>query len=214
MAQSNGGISLNQTRVIFLNEDKSQTITVKNTSKQNYLIQSRIKNEKGDVLNIPFVVTPPLFPLEAERNQLLRIFKQEESLPTDRESLFYLSVLAIPGQSESVLDKAHLSMGFQFILKLFYRPAKLQNIPRDNGCQLKFNRVANGIRIENPTPYFITFGSLKFDNDVIDLNTQASMIEPMGIQAYPVEQPIKHIEWQSITDVGGLSSLCQQAVSL
>lgn len=213
MAASSGGVSLSQTRVIFSAEDKAQTLTVKNTSKQNYLIQSRIQNEMKNDAAVPFVVTPPLFPLGGGGNQLLRILKQSESLPSDRESLFYLSVLAIPGQTEPAPEEARLSMGFQFVIKLFYRPTGLKDVPSDAGCQLKLIRVGNGIRIENPTPYFMTFGTLKLDHSVIDLDSSPSMIAPMGAQTYPVAHTIKQVEWQTITDAGGLSALCQRTVS-
>ncbi|MFW5401994.1 molecular chaperone [Yersinia sp. 1252 StPb PI] len=213
MATSKGGVSLSQTRVVFSAEDKAQSLTVKNSGMQNYLIQSRIQNEMKNDATVPFIVTPPLFPLGAEGNQLLRILKQGEALPDDRESLFYLSVLAIPSQPEPVPEEARLSMGFQFVIKLFYRPTALKDVPQNVGCQLTFSRVGNGIRIENPTPYFITFGTLKFDHNVIDLDTAPSMIAPMGAQTYPVAGSIKHVEWQTITDAGGLSALCQHTVS-
>ncbi|MDR4898904.1 fimbria/pilus periplasmic chaperone [Yersinia kristensenii] len=38
------GISLNQTRVVFSSSDKAQTLAVKNSSDQSYLIQSRIQS--------------------------------------------------------------------------------------------------------------------------------------------------------------------------
>lgn len=84
-------------------------------------------------------------------------------------------------------------MGFQFVIKLFYRPTGLKDVPSDAGCQLKFIRVGNGIRIENPTPYFMTFGTLKLDHSVIDLDSSPSMIAPMGAQTYPVAHTIKQV---------------------
>lgn len=212
-AIANGGISLNQTRVVFPATQKAHTVTVKNAGPQTYLIQSRIQHSLGNQGATPFVVTPPLFHLGPERNQLLRILKQDEALPADRESLFYLSVLAIPASSPAALAKARLSMGLQFVIKLFYRPDGLKLTPQEAYCQLRFTRTAQGTRVENPTPYFLTFGSLKFDNQIIDLDRQPSMIAPMSTLNYPGNKPVKQTYWQTITDFGGLSALCQQTVS-
>ncbi|HHQ4306969.1 TPA: fimbrial biogenesis chaperone [Serratia fonticola] len=213
-ATANGGVSLNQTRVIFAAGDKAQTITVKNIGSQNYLIQSRIQRERQDQGPAPFIVTPPLFPLGPQSKQLLRILKQDETLPADRESLFYLTVLAIPAQKESVSADARLSMGFQFMIKLLYRPQGLKLSAQEASCRLQFSRTANGVRVENPTPYFLTFGSLAFGLDEIDLNTQPSMIAPMSVETYPITRPVGRVQWQTLTDFGGLSPACQQTVSL
>ncbi|MGF6192842.1 fimbrial biogenesis chaperone [Serratia sp. 2723] len=213
MAIADGGISLNQTRVVFSAADKAQAVTVKNSGTQNFLIQSRIQRALDDQAPTPFIVTPPLFQLGSERKQLLRILKQDQALPTDRESLFYLSVLAIPAQKQAALAEAHLSMGFRFAIKLFYRPEGLKIAPQDASCRLRLTPTAAGVRIDNPTPYFLTFASLKFDGQLIDLDTQPTMIAPMSAQAYPVSPSTRQAVWQTITDFGGLSAPCQQTLS-
>ncbi|MCO7507868.1 molecular chaperone [Serratia fonticola] len=211
-AAANGGVSLNQTRVIFAAGDKAQTLTVKNTGSQNYLIQSRIQRDLQGQGAAPFIVTPPLFPLGPKSKQLLRILKQGEALPTDRESLFYLSVLAIPAHTEPASGDARLSMGFEFTIKLLYRPQGLKIATQDARCQLQFSRTPNGIRAENPTPYFLTFGSLAFDHDALDLNTLPSMIAPMSAETFPASRPVARVHWQALTDAGDLSPSCQQTL--
>lgn len=209
---ASGGVSLGQTRVVFSARDSAQTVAVKNTGTQNYLIQSRVQSDASHAGTTPFVVTPPLFVLGSEKKQLLRILRKGEALPTDRESLFYLSVSAIPAQSEPVPDTVRLSMGFQFVIKLFYRPTGLKELPEAAPCRLQFTPTAKGVRVENPTPYFQTLGSLKFDHSVIDLEKQPSMIAPMSTAFYPTSQPVLELRWQTITDVGGLSEDCQYSL--
>ncbi|MFZ1871581.1 MAG: molecular chaperone [Chania sp.] len=209
---ASGGISLSQTRVIFSAEDKAQTITVKNSGAKNYLIQSRVQTDLSNTRAAPFVVTPPLFQLAPESHQLLRILKQDPALPADRESLFYLAVSAIPAQSEPAAQQARLSMGFQFVIKLFYRPAGLKIAAENASCQLKMTPTAQGIRIENPTPYFLSFGTLAFDQRAVDLETQPAMIAPLSSETYPASQPVKQVHWQAINDFGGLSAPCQQVL--
>ncbi|WP_235942358.1 molecular chaperone [Yersinia thracica] len=212
------GISLNQTRVVFSSSDKAQTVAVKNSSDQSYLIQSRIQHPLDNAvvdndLAAPFIVTPPLLPLRPGHRQLLRILSQGAALPTDRESLFYLSVLAIPAQTEKPLaesEPAQLSMGFRFTIKLFYRPEGLKPSPELAACQLRVSRTDNAIKIENPTPYFQTLGRLTFNQRPVNLNATSSMLSPMSSQRYPTSTAITQVEWQTITDYGGFSAQCQQ----
>ncbi|HGM5491183.1 TPA: molecular chaperone [Serratia fonticola] len=210
---TNGGVSLNQTRVIFAAEDKAQTLTVKNTGSQSYLIQSRIHRDQQGLGSASFIITPPLFPLGPHSTQLLRILKQDETLATDRESLFYLSVLVIPAQKEPVSSDVRIYMGFQFMIKLLYRPQELKIAAPEASCQLRFSRTPNGFRVENPTPYFLNLGSLTFGSNTIDLNTQPSMIAPMSTEVYLALRPAAQVRWQTLTDSGGISAACQQALS-
>ncbi|MDR4898903.1 molecular chaperone [Yersinia kristensenii] len=144
---------------------------------------------------------------------MLRILSQGAALPTDRETLFYLSVLAIPAQTEKPLaqsEPAQLSMGFRFTIKLFYRPEGLKPSPELAACQLRVSRADNAIKIENPTPYFQTLGRLTFNQRPVNLNATSSMLSPMSSQRYPTSTAITQVEWQTITDYGGFSAQCQQ----
>lgn len=211
-----GGISLGQTRVVFPAAGKSQTLAVKNSGSQAYLIQSRVHRSLDDEAPAPFIVTPPLFALKADSQQLLRILPQEATLPADRESLFYLSVQAIPAQTEAEhANSRHsrLSLGLYFMIKLFYRPDGLRPSPDDAACQLRFSHRAQRLQVSNPTPYFQTFGRLMLDNKAFDLNSQPSMIAPLSTLNYSTSGPANLIEWQTITDYGGLSPSCQQTIS-
>ncbi|AHG18525.1 pilus assembly protein PapD [Chania multitudinisentens RB-25] len=208
-----GGISLSQTRVVFLSTDKAQTLAVKNTAKQSYLIQSRVQQTPDDHTAAPFIVTPPVFSLQPDNQQLLRIIPQGGSLPADRESLFYLAVIAIPAHSSKDIPDARVSMGVRFIIKLFYRPADLKMAPASNPCNLRLSAGVNAVRIENPAPYFQTFGNLKFNGQPVNLDTQPDMLAPMSTQNYTIQGPVTQVTWQTVTDYGGLSTLCQQSIA-
>ncbi|CNK21840.1 putative fimbrial chaperone protein [Yersinia enterocolitica] len=215
-AASGGGISLSQTRVVFLATDKAQTLTVKNSDNQTYLIQSRVQRHLDDAASAPFIITPPLFPLRADNRQVLRILPQETaSLPTDRESLFYLSVLGIPAQAEQQSASSQVSMGLRFMIKLFYRPAGLAVSQDAAACGLEFSATAQGVRVNNPTPYYQTLGELMLNHTAINLDKHPSMVAPMSTVTYaaPAPAPVTQAKWQTINDFGGLSDQCQQAVS-
>lgn len=211
-AASDGGVSLSQTRVVFLSTDNAQTITISNDSKRSYLIQSRVQAQDHQPSLGSFIVTPPLFKLQPNGRQLLRILPQNMALPADRESLFYFSALAIPAQTDGETKDAQISMGFRFVTKLFYRPEGLATRPEDAVCRLQFSLTPTGVRVWNPTPYFQTLGQLALDGHPVNFKKQSSMISPMSEQRYPSSGVIGRAEWQTITDYGGLSIPCQQNV--
>lgn len=208
---TDGGISLSQTRVIFSSTDKAQALKIKNSGQERFLIQSRVLVAPGETTSAPFVVIPPLFTLQPDSHQQLRIVSQGGVLPEDRESLFFLSVLAIPAQSAPNMDVSKVSMGIRFGLKLFYRPAKLDTGPQ--ACSLQVRMLPDGVLIENPTPFFQTFGQLKLNNIPVNLDTQASMLKPYGSQHYPMDERAIQAEWQTINDYGALAKKCYQTLS-
>jgi fimbrial chaperone protein len=209
----NGGISLSQTRVIFTAEDNAQTLTVKNTSNRTFLIQSRVVDARDRGLSAPFIVTPPLFKLAPGNRQTLRVMSQNTSLPTDRESLFHLSVLAIPASENQEETPMQLSMGIRFGLKLFYRPAGQDAPTESHACSLRFTQSAQEIRIHNPTPHFQTLGTLTLGNTAMDLKSNQDMLPPGGELTLPISTQVTKVQWQVINDYGALSPYCQSALS-
>ncbi len=206
---TSGGISLGQTRVIFSSTDKAQTLTISNSGKQAYLIQTRVQKELNDAASAPFIVTPPLFSLQGNSRQILRLLPQSTSLPMDRESLFYISVSAIPAQSGPVTPNDRLSVGVRFVIKLFYRP---QGLPADSSsCYLRFRREPHVIRVVNPSGYFQTIGMLTFDQRPRELGQETSMVPPHGSITLPVDRAVNRVNWQTLNDYGGLSGVCHQA---
>lgn len=212
-SSTNGGISLSQTRVILSADDKAQTLTVKNTSNKPFLIQSRTLLASGHETAAPFTVTPPLFKLAPGQRQTLRIMSQDAPMPADRESLFSLSVLAIPAGEDPKDNPTQLSVGITFGLKLFYRPSGLDAPTESQGCSLRFTQSAQGLRIQNPTPWFMTLGTLRLNNTPVDLKSGPSMLSPQGELTLPSPAHLTEVQWQVINDYGALSSRCQSALT-
>ncbi len=208
-----GGIRLNQTRIIFPASEKAQTVTITNSDNRTYLVQSRVQLDVNNPTPAPFFATPPVFLLKPDSRQLLRIVPQGGALPTDRESVFYLSVLAIPSRANKDDAPVQISAGLQFLIKLFYRPPALSATSQTPLCPLHFSRQGQAIRVQNPTPYHQTLGQLTFDHTAVNLQTQPAMLAPMSTLVFAVTGSPLHAEWQTITDYGGLSAPCKQQIA-
>lgn len=210
---AHAGISLSQTRVIFSAEEKDHSLMVKNSGADTYLIQSRVQQTPNDMAAAPFLVTPPLVVIRPDSHQLLRIIPQNLHLPADRESVFYLSVMAIPAQADKQHAPAQLSMGLRFVIKLFYRPVGMAPPAPDALCDLRFHLAGQSVQVENPTPYFHTLGRLAFDHIPHTLDMDAAMIAPRSSRTYPLPHAVTLAEWQVVTDYGGLSTpACHQTL--
>lgn len=205
-----GGINLNQTRVIFIATDKAQTITINNSEQRAYLIQTSVQNELDNTTPAPFIITPPLFSLQGDSRQNLNILPQGSSLPIDRESLFYLSISAVPAHSAPITDGDRLSVGIRFLIKLFYRPQGLEPYVNEVPCLLTFKQDAQGMKVTNPTAYYQTLGMLSIDGRNIELSQQPTMISPRDSITLTTAYAKNNLIWRTITDYGGLSPECHQ----
>lgn len=223
VSAADGGISLGQTRVIFEGERKSEKVTVNNQSDRVYLINSRVLRTPdftaGPADTVPFMVTPPLFRLESHsRNAVLVMHNDASALPADRESVFYLSFLAIPAVSKPADNSAddmmqpRVSVGIRSVIKLFYRPQGLGMSAEAAAEKLHFT-VNNGVlHAENPTPYHLTLAHLQADGRAVDVRAQDPMIPPYEGRDYRITGGTGEVSWSVIDDYGGVSMTYRQTV--
>lgn len=219
--QAEGGLSLSQTRVVFEGKAKSAKVTLNNQSDRVYLINSRVfatpdsTSQTGDIT--PFMVTPPLFRLEKESRNTVLIAKNDTSaLPTDRESVFYLSFMAIPAVNtptdKALLDKdegtttTQVSLGIRTVIKLFYRPEGLATPAAAAPDKLTFAQQGTQLVVKNPTPYYQTLARLTLDGRAVNVREQGAMIAPFAEHTYTVKGgTASRIEWSVINEFGGVS---------
>lgn len=158
------GVVIGGTRFIYHAGAPALSVPVSNRSEASWLIDTHIlpggrwpgtKNE-GNIM--PFVVTPPLFMLSARQENSMRVVYTGAPLPADRESLFTLSIAAIPsGKPEA----NRVQMAFRSALKLLYRPDGLAGNPQQAYRHLIWSLTPDGATVRNPTPYYVTLFLLR-----------------------------------------------------
>ncbi|MEY0000782.1 molecular chaperone [Morganella morganii] len=117
---SYAGILLGSTRVVIENGRNEGSVNVHNREDNNYLIQSWVL-DKSEVPTDDIALTPPLFKLNANTSNALRIVITKD-LPQDRETLYWLNVKFIPSVKKSNLDNNSLSFALNNRIKIIYRP--------------------------------------------------------------------------------------------
>ncbi|WFQ80666.1 molecular chaperone [Xenorhabdus sp. SF857] len=199
------GVVIGGTRVVYVSDQKEASISINNPETDiSYLIQSWVQGE-DDETKAPFIITPPLFKLTAENENVLRIVKIGNGLPDDKESLFWLNIKSIPATTKSEQNQLQITVKSRF--KLFYRPANLANNSGIAYKALKFKTDGHKLIAENPTPYYISFSVLTTGNNVENYEIKsAGMIPPFQQENWDI--PIKNINrvtWTTINDFGGVT---------
>lgn len=210
------GFGINATRLIYPQAANSIAAELRNTqSSEPLLVQVGVSDSPEARASAPFAVTPPLFRLEPQSVNQVRILRTGSELPADRESVFYFHATAIA--ASKLPEKAHAPgdalanarFGVGSVIKLFYRPAGLGGSSAAAQKNLQFSRQAGSLRVTNPSPYYVSFAGLQVAGKPLPLKTPAAlMLAPRGSHTWPVNGPLpagSRVTWQTINDSGGHS---------
>ena len=202
-----GGIVVGRTRVIYDADKREATLSVKNKSEKNpFLIQSWV-DAGTEKTRGPFIITPPLFRLNAQQESNLRISYNGSPLPTDRESVFYINVKAIPSTPPNTKNELKLVVNTR--IKLFYRPAKLPGKSFEAPKALTFLRNNEHLIIKNQSPYHVVFSSLSVGSTFLKEVAMISPLSQLDIVLPPGTSGTR-VRWDAINDYGGTSARYEQ----
>lgn len=204
---SSQGISFGASRVIYMEEDRNGvTLEIHNSNVVPYLLQSWVVQtvQSENMLDMsPFIVTPPLSRIEPDGDLSLRIRRNAQALPDDRESVFFISIRAILARNANK-ETGQLIITVTSKMKIFYRPLGLaKRAIADVSEQLRF-RLQNGELIaQNPTPYWLTFSELHLGGRAVSEVALRQMVPPYGEMRYPITgAAVGVISWRLLDEDG------------
>lgn len=182
---------IDRTRVIYDEKKTDVTIMITNMGKSPILLQSWLDtgNESGeDTLEkkIPFVITPPITKIKAEKSQSLRMIYNGMLLPKNKESIFWLNILEIPS-SNLTLTNNKLDIAFKSRIKVFYRPENLGMTYISAAEKMKFSIIDDKLKIHNETPYYITLASVMISSGSYEEKFPSDMISPFSTSVHNVK---------------------------
>lgn len=216
------GVVIGGTRIIYPSDQAEVQVALKNKDDaKRYLVHSWVSNI--DDSKAPFVITPPIYKLDENRQTLLHVVYTGDKthLPQDRESLFMANIKSVSSMPEELRDKNTLQFAIKTKIKLFYRPATLSDTAAKTAWQsLQFSRRNNQLTIKNPTPFYVTLGQLKVaQKEVKPLGKQdtpsalSMMIAPYGEQVFALPTAAHgSVMWTAINDFGAETEPRQQAL--
>ncbi|KSJ02048.1 fimbria/pilus periplasmic chaperone [Pseudomonas aeruginosa] len=214
------GLVAQGTRLVFPDNEREITLRVNNTSDTPLLAQAWIDDGRQDVpperLGMPFSITPSVTRVEPGGGMVLRIAYLGAALPKDRESLFWLNLLEVPPRDES--DENALQFSFRSRLKLFFRPSQLKSVESAPGkLQWKLLESSSGsfvVRVENPTPYYISFSGVELLVGGQKISVGKGMVSPLSRKDFnfdwksrtPIDRKSASVRYEVINDYGGRPS--------
>jgi len=195
---SYASVTMMGTRIIYNSKSKSVDVNLKNQSDFPYVVQAWFDDgdpsiTPNDKTNVPFFATPPIFKVQPNTTQIVRIaYTNTQQLPQDRESVFYFNFLQIPPSNvgDAVQsNKNKMLVMLKSRVKLFYRPDGLAGKPDDLLKKLQIKKITSGknlsIEISNPSPFYASFGEVSFTtNNKKTYQAQSDMIEPFGRKTF------------------------------
>lgn len=202
-AKAISGVEIGGTRLVYNGNANQAAISVKNSDAKPYLIQSWVsKSEDSDEGGNEFSTTPPLFKLNSNSQNSVRVTLTSNDLPSDRESVYWLNIKAIPSSSQEA--KNELLIAVKSKMKLLYRPAGLKGDPSLAYQQLNFSRDGEKLIIRNPTPYSVSLNDVKINGNML---TRPPMVLPFQTLTIPVSG-LKggDVSWRAINDYGGITA--------
>ena len=211
-AVSYASIVVTGTRIIYPAEAREVSVKLNNDGSTPALVQSWIDNgdpkATPDTASSPFVLTPPITRIDSQKGQTLRVrFVGEDSLPQDKESLFWLNVLELPPSVDDGKNK--LKIAFRTRLKLLYRPKNLAGDVASAGKGIEWRVVRNGSSYQldgyNPGAYYISLNHIRVGGQTISLDINNGIIPPKQHQSFKIDGGISggtKIKFTTINDYG------------
>lgn len=189
------GILADGTRIIYPAQRREKTLMLANTNRYPVIVQSWVDSGEGDpgTAHAPFVVLPAVFRLAPGERQAVRIIYNQDPLPQDRESVFWINLYEIPPDTQKQSDRSHVRLAINTQLKLFWRPEGVVARPQDIVDKLVFRLVYTyegwAIECHNLTPLNISFTSIALVNSSGEqwVESQADMMTlAFNTRRYPL----------------------------
>lgn len=204
-----GGVGLGATRMIYTSNTVQSMLQVRNTHPDaTFLIQSWMETGKGERSN-DFILTSPLYVLKPASESVVKIMFNGKALPQDRETLYWMTVKAIPQQIKHGAGNS-LQFASANRIKVFYRPEGLGKDAGDAWKSLVGTYSAGKVTLTNPTPYYLNTINLKIDG----MPVQAVMIPPKSsVTLAETFRYAGNVSYQTINDYGAWTPVTRSSLS-
>lgn len=211
-------VTIGGTRVVYPLDQREVTVKLTNDSRNPSLVQVWMDDGNPDTKpadsKAPFVITPPIFRMDANKSQTLRVVYSGEVLPQDRESVYWLNVLDVPPKPDVKPDVNTLQLAYRTRIKVFVRPPKLSGKPDEAPHSLTWKIVpaqqghGRALSITNPSAYFVSFSEIEVSaNGRTYKNDAGGMVAPHGSQVLAVPDMTDvhtgKVHFTAINDFGG-----------
>ncbi|MNR07846.1 putative fimbrial chaperone protein ElfD precursor [compost metagenome] len=163
-----------------------------------FLVRSWVADADGKKVS-DFIVTPPLFVLNPQKESSLRVMFVGTQDPTiQQERVYYFHSQAIPSLPEEAKGKNTLQIATKSVIKLFLRPTGLPFAAIDAPASLRCKKNSSSLIITNPSSYYVTMIELMVGGK--KFNTV--MVPPKSDTTIPAHGATGEVKFKTINDFG------------
>lgn len=218
-------VGVGATRLVFDPTQKSISVAVNNPQTYPILVQSKVLEEDKKTA-APFVITPPLFRLEASQQSRLSVVPTGEVGAEGREKLYWVCITGVPpsGGDQWAKDKDGKSLAPQpkdkvsiqvkvsvgTCIKFFVRPSELKG-STTAAESLVWSHAGKKIAVKNPTPFYINLSKVTVGGERLK---NVKYLSPFSSQDFILPEGIGgEVKWTVINDYGGESKEYSVSIS-
>ena len=159
------GVQLDRMKLYIKDGAREGDLGLSNHLRVPVLVHTSFQDLAGNSIKL-FDAYPPLYRLESGKTNRVRI-RAVGDLPQDKESVFFVTVTAIPA-TEGSGNQLRYSLGQR--IRMYYRPASLTKNCAWVADQLKWTLNGSTLIVENPTNISMPMLGIDFGNKKIDAN--------------------------------------------
>jgi chaperone protein EcpD len=200
------------TRVVLDSGKQMESIRIKNTGESPLMVQSWIDDGDADAmpenLRVPLTTTTPIFRLNPGARRDIHVRVAEPShLPLDRESMFWLNIVDVPGR-EAGGNRAAIEQAVHWRMKVFHRPAGLPGKPNAAIDAVEWNiRYSDSgalvLHARNPSAYFVSLRKVVLNGRAVAVSAVDAAIAPYEDWTHALDEdqptlptkPLLQITW-------------------
>lgn len=214
---AHASIIIDGTRVIYPAQSQEVSVRLNNKNDGPRLVQAWIDDgdEKSSPENIdvPFIILTPIFRMEANKGQVLRIrYTNSKPLPTDRESVYWLNVLEIPAKVAPGKDDNYLQFAFRTRIKVFLRPEGLAGTALAAPESLQWKYQPGSLSVTNPSAFHVSLKRISVGEKSEGGMADNVMVAPFSSVYVPLKEgsaklSAPRVKFYPVNDYGGVQDL-------
>lgn len=212
----NAEIIIHGTRAVYPSDAREITLQLSNNGESPSLVQVWIDEgdpqSTPDQSKAPFIITPPITRVEAQKGQFIRItgLPTVDALSKTEETLFWLNVLDIPpkpsAKDKSASPDNFLQLAVRSRIKFFYRPSDIKQDVTLAPEKIQWNSKGSTLLAKNPTPFHITITAITQEElgKRTNILPEGLMLKPFAEESILLKNPsLKNMTFTTINDYGG-----------
>lgn len=204
-------IEIDNTRVVFKEEDPSASVSVRNKGDIPYLVAINVTEFCGVGQQCPttddFMASPGFKIIRPGQVFPFRVVRIADKMPADRESLYLVNFKIVPSEvqlTDKQLKSSRITVALSGSMKLFWRPEALSGglVSLRLLSQLESQCTGNKLELINRSAYWATLSTVSANGKSLFPTGPLPMLAPFGNVSFSTDVCPREVTVAVIDDSG------------